>query len=75
MKALSIEHADKSWQQLLAGIEAGETLTLTRAGTVIAYITPAKRPQHWAPPLGFGETAMRLHEGELAMSGLISPLD
>lgn len=73
MKALSIEHADKSWQQLLAGIEAGETLTLTRAGTVIAYITPAKRPQHWALP--GGESTLHMSGPGITMQELIAPLD
>lgn len=75
MRTIRITEADASFQALLAAVEAGEELALTRYGRIVARMLPCM-PQAAGTPQRRREDACGAFEGRYAIeSGLISPLD
>lgn len=75
MRTIRINEAEAAFHTLLAAVEAGEELALTRHGRIVARMLPCM-PQAACDPRRRREDARGGFEGRYAIeSGLISPLD
>lgn len=53
-KTYSVSEARKHWAEILAAVEQGEEVAITKYGDTVASITPARKPKkRTAPPPGF----------------------
>lgn len=75
MRTIRINEAEAAFHTLLAAVEAGEELALTRHGRIVARMLP-NLPQVAGAPRRRREDRVSAFEGRFAIeSGLISPLD
>ncbi len=76
MKTVHINEAETSFSALLASVEAGEEVAITRYGRVVAHLLPgARRAAGVASHPRWGEARMALEASAGVETGLLAPLD
>lgn len=76
MRTIQINEAESSFHALLAAVEAGEELALTRHGRVVARMLPGGAYLADSRAAGFRGGSERAIETRYTIeTGLISPLD
>ena len=74
MRTIQINEAETNFPALLAAVEAGEEIALTRQGRVVARMLPG--PRRSPPPRQRWEEAKIALEASMGVAtGLLSPLD
>jgi len=70
MRTIKINEAETSFSALLASVEGGDEVAITRYGRVVARMIPGARR-----PLRQGDMSARLETPSLMETGLLAPLD
>ncbi|MDD5389227.1 MAG: type II toxin-antitoxin system prevent-host-death family antitoxin [Gallionellaceae bacterium] len=76
MRTLKINEAESSFSALLAVVEAGDEVAITRYGRVVARVVPASPRATSTPPRpSWGDSRMALESQSAIETGLLAPLD
>jgi len=76
MRTIRINEAETSFSALLAAVETGEEVAITRHGRVVARLLPGTRRSATPPPRPrWGEARMALEDQPVIETGLLAPLD
>ena len=76
MKTIRINEAEAVFSTLLAAVESGEVIAITRHGRIVARIVPEMRRS--PPPLSYPrprDSRMALEPQSVTDTGLLAPLD
>jgi len=76
MRTIKINQAEASFSALLAAVEAGDEVAITRYGRVVARMIPGTRRSANVPqPPRWGDSRMLLEAQSVIETGLLAPLD
>ncbi|MBU1665648.1 MAG: type II toxin-antitoxin system prevent-host-death family antitoxin [Gammaproteobacteria bacterium] len=76
MRTLKINEAEASLSALLAVVEAGDEVAITRYGRVVARLIPGTRHTTGTPqPPRWGDSSTVLESQSAIETGLLAPLD
>lgn len=76
MRTIKINQAEASFSALLAAVEAGDEVAITRYGRVVARMIPGARRAASTPPQPrWGDSRMLLEAQSVIETGLLAPLD